>query len=335
MKSATHRRATGLVVAAAFAAAGLALGLGPASTRAAAADPAPVTLGLDWVPEPEFGGFYAAQLKDLYAKRGLAVQLRPGGPGVPTVQEVGLGRLEYGIAEATEVVLGRAAGLDIVGIFAVYQTSPRAIMARKEIGASSLADLFGKTASLAVEPGSVFAKYLQQRFGGGKISVVPMAGAMERFLTEKDFAMQAFATSEPILARHRGADPQVLMLSDVGFNPYMTVVITNGKRWRAAPKEVRSLVGAVRDGWKAYLADPAPANEAMHALNTAMDPQTFADSAKAQAPLVIGGEGPSGLGRMSLDRWKTVVAQLVELGLVEGTKVPKPEDCFVDALPME
>ncbi|MBK7975163.1 MAG: ABC transporter substrate-binding protein [Deltaproteobacteria bacterium] len=293
----------------------------------------PLTLGLNWVPEPEFGGFYAAELDKLYARNGLSVVVRPGGPGVPTVQEVALGRLEYSVAEATEVVLGRAAGLDIVGLFAVYQTTPRAIMARKEIGAGSLAELFARPVSLAVEPGSVFTKYLEHHYGASKVSIVPMAGAMERFLTEKSFAMQAFATSEPILARHRGADPQVLLLSEIGFNPYMTVVITSGQRWRTAQREARSFVAAVRDGWKSYLADPRPANERMHQLNSAMDLATFAESAKTQEPLVLGKDGLPGLGRMTLDRWKTVVDQLTDLGLVEGTKVPKPEDCFVDALP--
>ena len=128
-------------------------------------------------------------------------------------------------------------------------------------------------------------------------------------------------------------DPQVLLLSEIGFNPYMTVVITSGQRWRTAQREARSFVAAVRDGWKSYLADPRPANERMHQLNSAMDLATFAESAKTQEPLVLGKDGLPGLGRMTLDRWKTVVDQLTDLGLVEGTKVPKPEDCFVDALP--
>ncbi len=303
--------------------------------RAHAADAASsrITLGLNWVPEPEFGGFYTAEIEKLYAARGLDVAIRPGGPGVPTVQEVALGRLEYSVAEATEIVLGRAAGLDIVGLFAVYQTSPRAIMARKEIGAATLAELMARPVSLAVEPGSVFTKYLEHRFGGSRVSIVPMAGAMERFLTEKSFAMQAFATSEPILARRRGADPAVWLLSDVGLNPYMTVVITNGKRWRENPKEARAFVAAARDGWTRYLAEPGPTNERMHTLNSAMDLETFRDSAKAQEPLVLGPAGLPGLGRMTLDRWKTVIDQLVELGLVDRAKAPKPEDCFADTLP--
>ncbi len=303
------------------------------SARAADAARGRITLGLNWVPEPEFGGFYTAEIEKLYAAHGLDVAIRPGGPGVPTVQEVALGRLEYSVAEATEIALGRAAGLDIVGLFAVYQTSPRAIMARKEIGATSLAELFNHPASLAVEPGSVFTKYLERRYGGGKVSIVPMAGAMERFLTEKSFAMQAFATSEPILARRRGADPQVWLLSDVGLNPYMTVVITSGKRWRENPKEARAFVAAARDGWTRYLADPGPTNERMHALNSTMDLDTFRDSAEAQAPLVLGPQGAAGLGRMTLERWKTVVDQLGELGLVDRARAPKAEDCFVDAIP--
>ena len=51
-----------------------------------------VSIALNWVPEPEFGGIYAAQQNGAYQKRGLEVTIKPGGAGAPTWQQVASGR---------------------------------------------------------------------------------------------------------------------------------------------------------------------------------------------------------------------------------------------------
>ena len=43
-------------------------------------------LALNWKPEPQFGGFYAAQLNGEFKKRHLDVEIIEGGSGTPTVQ---------------------------------------------------------------------------------------------------------------------------------------------------------------------------------------------------------------------------------------------------------
>src|SRR5215475_3950632 len=43
-----------------------------------------VTLQLNWTPEPEFGGFYAAAHDHLYEREGLAVSIKAGGASVQT-----------------------------------------------------------------------------------------------------------------------------------------------------------------------------------------------------------------------------------------------------------
>ena len=82
-------------------------------------------LALNWKPEPEFGGFYAAP----YSKYGLAVDILPGGSGTPTVQMVGAGSVDFGIVSADEIILARSHGNDVVALFAVFQDSPTGIMA--------------------------------------------------------------------------------------------------------------------------------------------------------------------------------------------------------------
>src|SRR5436190_13524344 len=53
--------------------------------------PSKVTLALNWVPEPEFGGFYAAREAGDYKKQGLEVEILGGGAGSPVLQMVATG----------------------------------------------------------------------------------------------------------------------------------------------------------------------------------------------------------------------------------------------------
>jgi NitT/TauT family transport system substrate-binding protein len=87
------------------------------------AQPAKVKLALNWKPEPEFGGFYAANANGNYSKHNLNVEIIGGGDQVP--QMVAAGQVEFGIVAADELITARAKGIDLVAVFAVYQTNPQ------------------------------------------------------------------------------------------------------------------------------------------------------------------------------------------------------------------
>lgn len=274
-------------------------------------------LALDWVPEPEFGGFYAARESGAYARHRLDVEIQGGGPGAPIVQRVASGQVDFGTTGADAVLTARARGVDVVPLFAVYQTSPNAIMAHASRGATTLAQVFS-SGTVAMEPGLAYALFLKKKYGFDKVKIVPYDGGIARFLADKEFAQQCFLTSEPLAARKQGAPPVVFKVADEGFNPYATVVVTRGELLRKSPELVRAFVQAVREGWRTYLDNPAPANAVMAKLNTTMDAETFAAVAEAQKPLIETPETRArGLGTLSRERWETLGQQLVELGLFE------------------
>src|ERR1700722_20872034 len=105
---------------------------------AACGKSAKIRLVLDWKPEPEFGGFYAAP----FEKHGLDVEILPGGAGTPTVQMVGAGSAEFGIVAADELVIARARGNDVVALFATFQNCPQGIMVHAWRNLSSIGDVF-------------------------------------------------------------------------------------------------------------------------------------------------------------------------------------------------
>lgn len=287
-----------------------------------------LALALNWKPEPEFGGLFEARRTGAFTRRGLAVEIT-GGPGAPVVQMVASGQVAYGIAAADEVLVARDRGTDVVAVFATYQTNPQGIMAHASRSAESLDALFaGEPGTLAVEPGVAYMKWLQKRYDLSRWKVVPYTYSIAPFLQDPGMAQQVFVTSEPIAARREGADPAVFLIADSGFDPYAAVVIARGDRARERRAEVEALVAALREGWRAYLDDPAPANAEMGALNREMDAETFRLGAAAQAPLIENEfTREHGLGAMSLERWTKLGAQLRELELID--RPAKPEEAFV------
>src|SRR3954467_14176987 len=86
-----------------------------------------VKLLLNWFPEAEHGGFYAALVNGYYREAGLDVDIVPGGPTVPVVQQVAGRQVEFGIANADPILFGRAEGAPVIAVMAPLQISPRCI----------------------------------------------------------------------------------------------------------------------------------------------------------------------------------------------------------------
>ena len=303
-----------------------------AQDAAGGAPPVPVTVQLNWLPEPEFGGLYAAREARLFARAGLDVTILKGGPDVPAVAMTASGRVTFGVAAADEVISLRAKGADIVAVFATYQTSPQAIMVRADRPVEDIPALLKQGGTLIAQPGLAYLKHLRQAYGLGRTRVVPYgSGAMAQFLDPKrgDVAMQCFVFAEPIAARARGVEPKVFLIADTGFNPYAGVIVVRRELLRTDGEVVRRFVGALREGWKTYVRDPAPTNAVMARENTAMDFATFAEGARAQEPLITGGDAAIGdIGTMSEERWATLGRRLLELGVIEQP-VPAAE-CYVN-----
>jgi len=310
-----------------------AIGLGCSSKKpdrgsapAPAAKPAPFRVVLNWKPEPEFGGLYEAQRTNAFQNRNLEVQIT-GGPGVPVVQMVDAGDAELGVVGADEVVLARDRGADIVAVFATYQTNPQGIMVHHSRGLRSLEELFAAGGTLAVEPGMAYVKYFEKHYDLTKMKIVPYGYSIAPFLNNPMMAQQVFVTTEPIAARRQGADPQVFLIAQSGFNPYAAVIITTGKRVREDRARVAAFVAALREGWRGYLDDPTETNAVMAKLNREMDAETFRLGAEAQKPLIDDAfTQKRGIGAMSLERWTTLATQLRTLGLLDAA--PKPAECF-------
>jgi len=275
-----------------------------------------VTLQLNWHPEVEHGGFYAAKIHGLYEAEGLDVEILAGGPETPVIQQVATGRVTFGIVNADNILFGRAQEAPIVAVMAPLQTSPRCLLVHKGSGVRDFADL--KNMTIAMSTTQAFSHYLRKKVPLDGVRVVPYSGNVSQFLQDPKLAQQGYVFSEPFVARKNGAEANVLMLSDLGFNPYTSVLFTTEELVVKKPELVRRMVHASIRGWQQYLESPTQANEEIHRQNSRMDLDILEFGASAIAPLVVDeATKKNGLGTMTLKRWQTLVNQLEEIEQVK------------------
>jgi len=285
-----------------------------------------VVLRLNWYPEVEHGGFYAALVQGDFAAEGLEVEIQPGGPGTPVMPEVALGRADFGIENADKLLVGRSQGTPVVTLLAPLQRSPVCIMAHRASGFQSLRDL--RDVTLALTLGSPFAKYLEKNAPLEGVRMVPYEGGIALFLRDPKFAQQGYVFSEPLLAESQGGDPVALAMADIGYNPYGSILIASESLIRTKPELVAKMVRACRRGWQRYAEDPAPANAQLAKVNKLISLDVVTKMSAALKPLVLADlKGLDEVGRMTPERWSDLLGQLESSGVVKPGKV-RSEDAF-------
>ena len=285
----------------------------------------PEKLALNWFMEMEHGGYVAAKVHGYYSDVGLDVEVESGGKGAPQqiIQLLAAGKLKFGIANADQIIMARAKQIPLVAIAAPLEHSPRCIMVHEESGFESLKDIKG--IELAMSEGRPFSEWLRKKCPLDGVTLVPFSGNVGEFLLKKDFAQQGYVFSEPVLAAKRGANPKVLMLSEIGFDPYASLLVTTEDVIREDPDHVRDMVQASVRGWIQYLLEADPTHAFIEKQNSEMDQETLRQGLERMKSLCT--EDMKKMCRMESTRWQQLIDQIVELGMVESGAV-EAENCF-------
>ena len=276
-----------------------------------------VEIALNWFPEAEHGGYYAALVHGYYQAADVDVAILGGGPDAPVIQRVATGQVEFGVTNADGVLNARAAGAPVVALMAPYQINPRCIVVHAHSGFTSVKDLRGVTLALSQRP--AFAHFLRHYFSFDDVTFVPYHGGVASFIDNPDYAQQGYVFSEPVIARRKGADPSALLVAEIGFTPYASLLITSEKMVEQRPELVRTVTAAAVEGWRTYLDAPLRTNELIHSKNPEMDMEILAEGARMSQPLVIDSVAAvEGLGHMSTYRWRQLHRQMVSAGILDS-----------------
>lgn len=282
-----------------------------------------VTFGLDWVAEPEYGGYYQALATGIYKKYGLDVTIQEGGPNINNAQLLVAGRLTFDITSNSFLALNFAQEhIPFVAVAAGFQKDPDILMAHPGTGDDSFAALKGKPISVSTNTRASWWNYLKATYGYSDSQLRPYSFSLTPFFTNPTSIQEAYVTSEPYLVHQQtGKWPVVLMLSDSGFDGYASLIATSKKLVQTNPGLVQRFIDASIEGWYSYLyGDPSPAFAAIQKANPDMSTGLLHygyDQLKERGIVDSGDTKTLGLFAMTDARWASFFNQMAATGLYD------------------
>lgn len=278
----------------------------------------------DWYAQAEHGGFYQAQATGLYAKAGLDVTLKMGGPQVNLMQLLAAGQADCIMGFDVQTIKAWEQGIHAVSVAAFSQKDPAVLIAHPQV--QRMEDLKGKTVLVGQIGQVTYWPWLKTRYGFTDSQVRPYTFNIQPFLADKNLAQQGYLASEPYqIEKVAGFKPKVFLLADLGWPPYATTVVCMASTLERKPKQVAAFIKASAEGWKSYLqGDPSPANALIKKDNPNMRDDIIANAIahmKSEG-MILGGDATRlGIGTLTDERMRKTFDILVQHKLVDPRKV--------------
>ncbi|MBK8175523.1 MAG: ABC transporter substrate-binding protein [Rhodospirillales bacterium] len=279
-----------------------------------------IVLGTDWRAQAEHGGFYQALATGLYAKYGLDVVIRQGGPQVNAIQLLAAGRLDAAIAPNSFLSLNAVReNIPLIAVAAIFQKDPAVLIAHPGQGNDSFEALKGKPIMIGADTRAGSWLFLKQRFGYSDAQIRPYVFSIAPFLVDPHAVQQGYAGSEPYLIHQQGIEPVVLLLADAGYASYGSLIEVSTQMVRERSDLVQRFVDASIEGWQSYLdGDPSPGNALILKDNPEMTPDLIAYGIAQMKRWGIVSSGDAerlGIGVMSEARWQAFFTTMASAGL--------------------
>ena len=278
-----------------------------------------ISFGLDWLAEAEYGGYYQALATGIYARHGLKVTIRQGGPQVNQMQLMMAGRLDFNLGggRAIEFVQQH---LPFVAIAAMFQKDPSVLIAHPGQGDDSFAALKGKPILIGADTRASWWRFLAGKYGYSDAQIRPYTFNLQPFLADKTLVQQGYLGSEPFaIEQATHIKPVVLLLADGGYQGYANIVTTSDKLVTEKPDVVQRFIDASIEGWYSFLyGDPSPANRLIRQDNPEMTDallQYGRDVMKSHGIVDSGDALKLGIGAMTAARWEAFYQSMSDVGV--------------------
>jgi NitT/TauT family transport system substrate-binding protein len=275
-----------------------------------------IVFATDWLAQAEHGGFYQAVAEGTYAKHGLEVTIRMGGPQVNGLQLLAANQIDVAMADGLQVLAAVEQAVPLVAFAATFQKNPTVIIAHPGVG--KIEDLKGRPIAIGAASNNTFWPWLKQKYGFTDGQKRPYAFSVQPFLADNKLSQQGFATSEPFSIEKAGVTPVVFLLADLGYPPYSEVLVSTRTTLIRRTDALRRFAQASAEGWKSYLANPAPGNALIRKDNPQMGDDLLAYGVRKMREHGIvagGGAATAGLLTMNDARWQTTVEFVKAAGL--------------------
>jgi NitT/TauT family transport system substrate-binding protein/putative hydroxymethylpyrimidine transport system substrate-binding protein len=278
---------------------------GCGSAEPSAPEPKPVTVALDFVPNPVHAPLYMA---------GDRIAIRKPGSSTDSLKLVTSGKVELGLLDIHDLAIARAAGADVVAVAALVGRPLAALIAQPEIRRPR--DLEGRTVGVSGLPSDpAFVKAIVEHDGGdvAKVKQVTIGfNAVSRLLTKRVDAVPAFWNAEGVAVKQRGLHAREFRVDDYGAPPYPEIVLVASRTTLNAERtRIAGALDAIAAGVQATRAHPEQAVDKIAAAAETDDTELVRAQLDAVLPAFA---GELKLDRDVLERWADFD---VRIGLVD------------------
>jgi putative hydroxymethylpyrimidine transport system substrate-binding protein len=189
----------------------------------------PFTVMLDYFPNADHAGIYAARASGEYEKAGLDVKIQPPPDAAAPLKLLQAGRVDLAISYEPELLLARDKGAELVAVGALVQEPLTSLMsigdkaitrpeqlAGKRVGTSGLSYQSAYLRTILGEAG-IGADSVKETNVGFKLTQAMLSGRV-------DATLGAFWNYEGVELERRGRKPQILRMDDLGVPTYNELV---------------------------------------------------------------------------------------------------------------
>ena len=298
----------------------------PAGSVASASGDAemrPVTLLLGYQPDVQFAPFYLAQQEGFYADAGIQVEIEH--QPAPDVQRlVASGEAEFGVADATDVMIARTQGIPITYISTLYQSFPVALIGSGTDVPADAAGLAGLTIGTPGRFGSSWHALSALLDAGGlteadiTVREYPQFNQVDGLANGDVDLISGFRNNEPLRLAARGMEVELLTVDGAAPLPGPGVIVGGGLL-ADDPDLARAFVGATAAAQAAVIADPDRGFAAaeVEVSSIAEDPEVARAVLEATVELWEGTGFAD--GAIDQDLWSIGYETMLRLEFIDGS----------------
>jgi putative hydroxymethylpyrimidine transport system substrate-binding protein len=287
-----------------------------------------VELMLDYFPNADHAGIYAAQAGGDFEQAGLDVAIRqPPDPAAP-LKQLAAGRVDLAISYEPEVLRARDQGLAVVSVGAIVQKPLTSIISLPEAKIKEPADLRGKTVGTAgIDYQSAYLRTILLEAGVQPDTVKERNVGFSltpALLTGKvDAVLGAFWNYEGTELRLKGKRPRIIRMDEAGLPTYNELVlVANEDALDRDAEKIRAFIGALSRGTRDLRENPDKAIDGLLEANPDLDPELQRAAVRVTLPLFF---PPSGkpFGWQDPAQWDAFAAWMKDNRLLERPPDPR------------
>jgi putative hydroxymethylpyrimidine transport system substrate-binding protein len=308
-----------LVLAAALA------GCGEKEQSAAGGGRDRLTLVLDYFPNADHAGIYAAQAAGDFEAAGLDVKIQtPPDPSAP-LKLLQAGRADLAVSYEPELLLARDKGAQLVSVAALVQKPLTSIISLK--GVRSAEDLEGKKVATAGIPyQSAYLKAIAARAGVKDYEEVNVGfNLTPAMLSGKvDATLGSFWNYEGTDLERRGRKPLILRMEELGVPTYNELVLVAPRKGldREGASRIRRFLQALARGHERLREDPATAVDALLEANPDLERGLQTAVVERTLPVFFPEDESKPWGFQEPTEWLAYGRWMRENGLLKGRTEP-------------